>query len=651
MRPALLGSACAVALACTFATAAVAEEAKPASPATIAAQRAVDVALPADDGRDAEFAARGFLGTRPDPLIEAADGHTVWNLAAYDFVTGPAPATVNPSLWRHARLLARHGLFAVADGVWQVRGFDVSNMTVVKGRTGWILIDPLTARETAAAALELVNSSLGQRPVSAVIYSHSHGDHYGGVRGVIDEKDVAAGKVAVLAPAGFVEESASESVMAGAAMGRRATFQFGMGLAPGPQGQMSSGIGPALPQGEITLIAPTDIIAKTGEKRTVDGVPLEFQIVSGSEAPAELNVYIARPKVFLSAEISTCSLHNILTPRGAKVRDAHAWAGFLDEALRLYAPRSEALISSHCWPRFGSGEVAETLAAHRDNYRYLHDQTVRAMNAGATMDEIAETVIQPAQIAAHWYDRGYYGTYRHNSKAIYQYYLGWYDAVPAHLDPHPPTERARKYVAAMGGGKAVLNLARKAMAAGDYRWSSDLLDKLVFADPANAAARALLADSYEQQGYQAESAIWRNQFLSAARELRGGGATASPRSQSAEMIAAIPTQLLLDSAATRFAPERADGRRIAVNLAITDRKERVGIEAGPSTLIARMTPLADAAATLTGPRPLFLGLFFAKAPLAQLEAAGLKIEGDRAAVEALANALDPLPGPFPIAEP
>lgn len=624
---------------------------KPASAATVAAQRAVSAALPQDDGRDSEFASRGFIGTRSDPVIRNAQGKPVWNVAAYGFVSGPAPDTVNPSLWREMTNLKRNGLFEVAPGVWQVRGFDISNMTVIKGATGWILVDPLTSRETAAAALELVNQQLGARPVVAVIYSHSHADHFGGVRGVVSEADVKAGKVAIIAPQGFTEETASENVMAGAAMARRANYQFGVGIVPGAQGQMGSGIGMAASAGEITLIEPTDIVSRTGETRTVDGVPLEFQIVSGSEAPAELNVFIAPQKVFLSAEMSTCSLHNILTPRGAKVRDAHAWAGFLDEALRLYGSRAEADISSHCWPIFGQANVAGMLAGQRDNYRYLHDQTVRLMNKGETPTEIAEQLKQPAALAAQWYNHGYYGTYSHNAKAIYQFYLGWYDANPANLNPLPPAPRAQKYVAAMGGTRKVLGLARKAMAEGDYRWSSDLLSQLVFADPGNAQARALLADSYEQQGYQAESAIWRNQYLVAASELRKGYTPRGATTQSADMIAAVPTALLLDSAATRFDPAKLLGRKLAFNLVMPDRKETAGVELTGTAMIGRIMPQDAPTATLTAPRRMLLGLMFLKLPLEQLEAAGLKVDGDREAVKAWLEALDPVSPGFNIVEP
>ncbi|MBL0924682.1 MAG: MBL fold metallo-hydrolase [Sphingomonadaceae bacterium] len=625
--------------------------AKPASKATVEAQHRVAAGLPAEDGRDAEFADRGYLGTLADPVIKTRDGRPVWNLDAYGWMDGKAPDTVNPSLWRHMTLLRKHGLYALSDNMWQVRGFDVSNMTIIKGKTGWILIDPLTTRDTAAAALRLVNDKLGQRPVTAVIYSHSHGDHFGGVRGVVDEADVRAGKVAIIAPEHFMAETASENVIAGSAMGRRANYQFGGNLTPGPQGQMGSGIGMGVAGGDITLIAPTIEIRQTGEVREVDGVALEFQMVPETEAPAEMNVYVPMSKTFLAAEIATCSLHNILTPRGAKVRDAHAWAGFLNEAANLYGDRSDTIASSHCWPRFGQAEVKGWLIGQRDNYRYLHDQTVRMMNKGMTQAEIAEALKAPPAIANQWFNKGYYGTYSHNSKAIYQYYLGWYDAVPANLNPHPPEVRSAKLVAAMGGAGKVLAEAKKAMAAGDYRWSSDLLNSLVFADPKNAEGRSLLADSYEQQGYQAESAIWRNMFLSAARDLREG-VKASITTQSIDMISAIPTGLLLDSVATRLDPAKIGDKALAINLVFSDRNETARVSIGNAVMFSEMgTAHRAPTVTLSGPRQLFLALLFLKMPLAQLEGAGLKVEGDRAAVEALQAALDPMPGPFNIAEP
>lgn len=624
---------------------------RPASPATVAAQEQAAAQLPPDGTRDAEFSVRGFLATRADPVIRNAAGQPVWNLDAYGFVAGDAPATVHPSLWRHMRHLKHHGLYQVADNVWQVRGFDLSNMTVVRGETGWIVIDPLTGVEVADAAMELVNATLGERPVSAVIYSHSHADHFGGVRGVIDPADAVTGKVAVIAPEGFMEEATSENVMAGSAMTRRAAYQFGTGLKPGTTGQMGSGIGMAVSGGTLSLVPPNDTIARTGETRTVDGVELEFQIVSGSEAPAELNVYITPARTFLAAEIATCTLHNILTPRGAKVRDTRAWAHFLDEAATRYAPRSDAVISSHCWPMFGREAGTAWLTAQRDNYRYLHDQTVRRMNRGETMAEIAEALSLPPSLGQEWSAHGYYGTYSHNAKAIYQYYLGWYDAVPANLHPHPPVERATRMVEAMGGADRVLALAGNAMATGDYRWSSDLLQNLVFAAPDNAEAQAMLAESYEQQGYQSESAIWRNQFLAAASDLRGSNPRQSA-AQSADLIAAITTSELLDSAATRFAPERFAGGPLTIALELTDRKEQATLEANRLVMIGRVGTLPDKPqVSVRGPRALVLALLFLKQPVAAMQAAGLQVEGDAAALQALVDALDPVPQGFPVVTP
>jgi alkyl sulfatase BDS1-like metallo-beta-lactamase superfamily hydrolase len=654
MNIASLRASAALALAIVASTGAAQSTPAPASEATRAEQRAVAQTLPAEGTRDAADSQRGFLATRKDPVILAPNGKPVWNLDAYAFVTGPAPETVNPSLWRHMTHLKRHGLFEVTKNVWQVRGFDVSNMTVIRGNTGWIIIDPLTSIEAAKAAMELVNATLGTRPVSAVLYSHSHGDHFGGVRGVVEEAEVKSGRVAVIAPEGFMEEATSENVMAGGAMQRRAAYQFGTGLTPGATGQMGSGIGMGLSVGTLSLIPPTDTIAKTGETRVVDGVGLEFQIVSGTEAPAEFNVFIQPEKTFLAAEIATCSLHNILTPRGAKVRDARAWAHYLDEAAIRFAPQSDAVISSHCWPVFGREAGTAWLSAQRDNYRWLHDQTVRRMNRGETMAEIAEA-LEAAPTpgnSAEWSTRGYYGTISHNAKAIYQFYLGWYDAVPASLHAYPPVERAVKLVEALGGADRTLALARNAMAAGDYRWSSDLLQNLVFAVPANAEAKALLAESYEQQGYQAESAIWRNQFLSAANDLRRGRPESSA-AQSNDMVAAITTQELLDSAATRFAPEKPGPRNFTVAIDIPDRGETATLDVGAQVMIGRAGILpAKPAVTIRGPRRAMLALFFVKVPVETVaKMPGVTIEGDLVALQALVDNLDQLPHGFDIVMP
>lgn len=618
------------------------------------APAAPPAALPDEGNRDAANAVRGFIATAAEPVIRDAAGKPVWNLDAYAFVTGAAPSTVDPSLWRHMTHLKHHGLYAVAPGLWQVRGFDVSNMTVIRGASGWIIIDPLTSVEAATAALDLVNRQLGQRRVSAVLYSHSHGDHFGGVRGVVDEGDVAAGRVAIIAPKGFMEEATSENVMAGTAMQRRAAYQFGTGLAPGATGQMGSGIGKGLSAGTLSLIPPTDTIGATGETRIVDGVALEFQIVSGTEAPAEFNVLVKPANTFLAAEIATCSLHNILTPRGAKVRDARAWAHYLDEAALRYAPQADAVISSHCWPVFGKAEGTAWLSAQRDMYRWLHDQTVRRMNRGETMHEIAEALeaAPPKVIAREWATRGYYGTISHNAKAIYQFYLGWYDAVPANLHAHPPVVRAGKLIEALGGADRTLALGEAAMAAGDYRWASDLLQNLVFADPANAKAKAALALSYEAQGYAAESAIWRNQFLSAANDLQRGRPEARA-AQSNDMIAAISTQELLDSAATLFAPERPGKRNYAIAIDLTDKRETATLDVGEEVVIGRVGSLPAApAVTLRAPRRALLALLFVRVPVdAVAQMPGVTIEGDKAALQSLIDNLDPLPHGFDIVLP
>ncbi|WP_379920910.1 alkyl/aryl-sulfatase [Erythrobacter sp. R86502] len=624
-----------------------------ASEGTRAVQGQTLAQLPAEGARDAAFSTRGFLATRAEPVILGFGGKPVWNLAAYDFVQGPAPDTVNPSLWRHMTHLKHHGLYQVTSNIWQVRGFDLSNMTIIRGETGWIIIDPLTSVETARAALELVNQTLGQRPVSAVIYSHSHADHFGGVRGVIVPEDATSGRVTVIAPEGFMAEATSENIMAGGAMLRRAAYQFGTGIMPGATGQMGSGIGTAVSAGTLSLIAPNATISSTGEARTVDGVHLEFQIVSGSEAPAELNVFVVPEKTFLIAEIATCTLHNILTPRGAKVRDARAWAQYLDEAAIRYAPQSNTVVSSHCWPIFGRETGMAWLGEQRDNYRWLHDQTVRRMNRGETMHEIAEALetASPPGLAGEWSTKGYYGTVSHNAKAIYQFYLGWYDAVPANLHAHPPIVRAKKLVDALGGADRTMALADAAMTAGDYRWASDLLQNLVFAVPDDQTAKAMLAKSYRQQGYQAQSAIWRNQFLAAANDLVQNRPAANA-AQSTDLIAALSTQELLDSAATRFAPERFGKQALTVAIELTDRGEHATIAANGAAMIGRVGTLpASPDVTVRGSRALLLGLMFLKQPVAAVERGGLVIEGDRSALQALMNALDPMPQGFDIVTP
>ncbi|MFZ3033270.1 MAG: alkyl sulfatase dimerization domain-containing protein, partial [Parvibaculum sp.] len=456
----------------------------------------------ADDCKDFDFAERGFIATLKDPVIRKADGTVAFDLSSYGFLEGDAPDAANPSLWRQAKILTKHGLFKVADRIFQVRGFDVSTVSFIDAGAGWIVVDPLTTVEVARAALELVTEHLGEKPILAVIYSHSHADHYGGVCGVTSPADVAAGKVKVIAPEGFLEHAVSENIIAGPAMGRRARFQFGFTLPRGPEGEVTSGLGPGVSQGSLSLIAPTHTISKTGQEITVGDVSMVFQLTPGTEAPSEMNFYLPQFRSVFMAENANLTMHNLLPARGALVRDAKAWADYLTESIRLFGDKSDTMFAAHGIPRFGTQEIIDFLTNHRDAYKFLHDQTVRLMNAGFTASEIAEVLKLPDVLAKQWFNRGYYGTMSHNAKAIYQRYLGWYDANPANLNPLPPEPAAERYVEAMGGADAVMAMATRAEKAGELRWAATLLNHVVFADDTNQTARNQLAAVYTQLGFE-----------------------------------------------------------------------------------------------------------------------------------------------------
>ena len=611
-----------------------------ASDATRAANASFAQDLPLADREDEDFATRGFIATWPEPQLRGADGSVVWDFRAYDFLQGQAPETVNPSLWRHAGLLARTGLFRVTDRVFQVRGFDVANMTIVVGDSGLIIIDPLTSVEAARAALTLARQAVGDRPVVAVIYTHSHADHFGGARGVVDPADVAAGRVQVIAPEGFMEHAISENVIAGNAMGRRAIYQFGVGTAPGADGVVTSGIGLALSNGTISLIAPTRTIARTGETLTIDGVRIEFQVTPGTEAPAEMNFFFPDLGVLCLSENANATMHNILTPRGALVRDAKAWADYLTEALRLYGGRTEVMVTSHAWPRFGGARVRDFIASHRDAYKYLHDQTVRLMNAGYTGREIAATVRLPEALSDRWFNRGYYGTMMHNSQAVYQRYMGWYDGNPANLDRLPPAEEATRFVRAMGGASNVLVEAQRAFDEGDYRWAATVLNHLIFATPDNRDARTLLARAHRQMAYQSESAIWRNMYLTAARELESGVTQRVGATQGADLVVATPTAQVLDLLAVRLNPERLGERRFAFNLVFPERNERFAVTISNGVLVHESgVTLADAP-TITSPRGVFLQALGTGTMRRAVISGSIRISGDRGSLEGLNEVFD-----------
>lgn len=625
--------------------------ASPPTETTRALQAKAAATLPFSDRQDFDFASRGFVGTRTDPLIKRADGGVAWNLSAWDFIAGEPPASVNPSLWRQGGLLAKHGLFQVSERIWQVRGFDISNVTFVKGNSGWIVIDPLTSTETAKAALELVTEKLGSRPIVAMIYTHSHSDHFGGARGMIDAKDVDSGKVQVIAPAGFLEHAVSENVLAGQAMSRRATYQFGFFLPPGVEGQVSSGIGQAVSRGTITLIPPTVTIDHTGQTLTIDGVKIIFQITPGTEAPSEMNFYFPDWRVLCMSENANVSMHNVLTPRGALVRDARAWAEYLTQSVRLYGDGTDIMFTSHGWPRFGHDAVVAFLENHRDAYKYLHDQTVRMMNSGMTGPEIADRIALPESLARDWYNRGYYGTMAFNSRAVYQRYMGWYDANPVHLAELPPTDTGKRYVDALGGAKAVIALAKTATDKGDYRWAATLLNNVVMADAGNREARAALADIYDQLGYQAESAIWRNIYLVGALELRKGVQSAGAGAGVAlDLVRNMPSPMLFDLLAVRLDPAKAKGLNLKLAMVFPDRNERFYLQVRNGVLVSEAVSAAlPADATLTVPRTLFLASLFSGTSLLPAVASGqAKIEGDASAFLKLLGLFDKGAGDFPI---
>ena len=635
--------------ALAFGYAAFARADEPASPVTRAANSSLVETLPLADREDEDFAARGFIAAWPEAQIRTADGRVAWDFNAYANLAAAPPDTVNPSLWRHARLLTRAGLFRVTDRIYQVRGFDVSTMTVIVGDTGIILVDPLTTMETARAALTLARRTLGDKPVRAVIYTHSHADHFGGVRGVVEQGDVDAGRVQIIAPDGFLEHAVGENVIAGPAMSRRATFQFGANLAPGPQGQMTSGIGPATPVGTITLIAPTKSITHTGETVTIDGVQIVFQYTPGTEAPSEMNFYLPQFRALCLSENANVSMHNVLTPRGALVRDSKAWADYLTQSLRLYGASSDVMFTSHGWPRWGNDRVTDFIASHRDAYKFLHDQSVRLMNQGFTGQEIAERLVLPDALARRWFNRGYYGTMSFNAKAVYQRYMGWYDGNPAHLNPLPPEEAGRHYVAAMGGARKVLAEGRRAMAAGEYRWAAEVLDRLVFAEPGNIAAKELLAAADVQMGYQAESAIWRNMYLSAAKELREGVTARPLQTGSIDFIRNTPTEMVLDLLAVRLDPARAGAQTMKIALVFPERSERHLVTIRNGVLVHETNVPDQADATVTMPRALFLQALLNPGAPPSME--GVRVEGDTTLMARFVTLFDAPDPNFPIVTP
>ena len=585
-----------------------AAESKPADAMT----REMNSRLPldlADDREENELTRRGLIASDPALDIRGPGDKPVWGMKQYDFLAGnvSAPDTVNPALWRHARRNAIHGLFKISGGIYQVRGYDVSHITFIEGKSGYIVVDPLVSVETARAALDLFYRYLPRRPVTAVIYTHSHVDHWGGVKGVVSEEDVKAGKVRILAPEGMTKEVISENLMAGNAMKRRAMYMFGSLLPKNPQGQVDAGIGKTASSGTISYIPPTEEITKPVQEVVIDGVKFVFQQVPQTEAPVEMNFYLPELKALCVAENATSSLHNLLTPRGAQVRDGRAWYRAIDETIDLFGDQTEVFFTTHLWPRWGNAKIRDYLQKQRDLYKYIHDQTVRLMNQGYTMTECAEMIRLPRSLAGEWFNRDFYGTVNFNVKAVYQRYLGWFDANPAHLHPLPPEEAGRKYVEFMGGPEAVLSKARESLKKGDYRWAAQVVNHVVFAQPHNREARELQADALEQLGYQSESPVWRNFYLTGARELRHGIDKSIPvQEPGGDILHGMPMELFFDLMAVRVDGQKAADKRIVVNWVLTDTNETYTLILANGVLNQKKgRPAKDADATVTLTRSVF----------------------------------------------
>jgi linear primary-alkylsulfatase len=594
-----------------------------------------------------EEARRGLIAPFNPPRVEDANGRVVWELESYDFLDAEPAATANPNLWHQARLGCIAGLFELAPGFYQLRGFDLSNMHVVEGREGIVVIDPLVSAETAAAALALYREHRGDRPVTGLIYTHSHVDHFGGAKGVLSAEEAVSREVPILAPHGFLHHAVSENVFAGTAMGRRAAYMYGALLERGPEGQLGAGLGQTTSLGTITLLPPTLDVLESGQEEVVDGIRMRFQLTPGAEAPAAMNIHFPETRLLCVADNAVCSMHNILTLRGALVRDPRVWADHLDRTIELFGAETEVLCAGHNWPRWDGERIVEYLEKQRDLYTYLHDQTLRLLNQGHTGPEIAELIELPPSLAGEWHCREFYGSVSHNTKAIYQRYMGWFDGNPAHLWEHPPVEQAKRYVEFMGGAAAVLEKARASFDAGDYRWVAEVVNHLVFAEPENREARELQAEALERLGFGAENATWRNFYLMGAKELREGISGTPTSTAPPDVLAHLTVSQLLDAMAIRLNGPRAATQHLRIDWRLTEPDEQHAITVRNGVLRHRPGSHDEHAdATLVVEREALNQLLLKTADIGELAESGrLRVEGDGAKLGELLSLLDePDPG-------
>ncbi len=620
-----------------------------ASPTTVAANAQFAKDLKLDDQQDFEDAKRGFLA-KPSGKITQADGTVLKDFDAYSFLDGKAPDTVNPSLWRHAQLNANVGLFKVMDGVYQLRGFDIANMTLIEGKTGWIVVDPLTARESAAFALAFAREKLGNKPVSAIVFTHAHADHYGGVLGVVTPKDVAERKLPVIAPAGFMEEATSENVLVGTGMARRSMYQFGKNLPRSAKGNVDTGLGKDVVYGNLGILPANWLIFKPTQPMQVDGVDFVFHNVPSAECPAELTFSIPALKLYDGAENLSQTMHNLLPVRGAKVRDALRWSQYMDQALEQVKD-ADVYIGSHNWPVWGQVNIQKFITMHRDVYKYTHDQTVRLINAGYTPYEISDMIKLPKSLEGFFGARGYYGDLRHNVRAVYQFYMGYYDGNPANLNKLPPKESAKRYLELMGGTDKVVSAAQAAYDKGDYRWAAELLSQAVYGDPSSKAAKALLANTYDQMGYQSEASTWRNSYLTAAQELREGPpAKGLSKATFMEALLQTPMERFLEAMAAGLNGPDAEGKDLKINLVLTDTKESYVLWIENAVLHFKSAPAdANANASLTLTKDIFVKMIAGTAGVKDtLMSDDLKVDGSKIDLVRFFSLIDKAQGAFPI---